>query len=75
MGDVCTVPGRPKFEKYPPCGTTQDICLHNPEAKSGHLRTWIREQALPFWGGEQRARRLTPLQRQSWFCLFVSLCE
>lgn len=30
MGDVCTVPGRPKFEKSPPCGTTQDIRLHKP---------------------------------------------
>lgn len=28
MGDVCTVPGRPKFEKSPPRGTTQDIRLH-----------------------------------------------
>lgn len=41
MGDMCMVLGRPKLEKYPPCGTTQDIRLHNPEAKSGHLRTWI----------------------------------
>lgn len=30
MGDVCTVPGRPKFEKSPPRGTTQDIRLYKP---------------------------------------------
>lgn len=74
MGDMCMVLGRPKLEKHPPCGATQDIGLHNPEAKSHHLRTWIWEQGLPFWGGEQRASRPHPSIEEK-LVLFVSLCE